>query len=79
MVLDSPLLSRHDIAIVREAIRGLLVDGDSPETAALAAKVRKLIDAGVMSPPAGEIASTIYAYGGPSLLDRELDLLLADE
>ncbi|SPM41484.1 hydrolase [Mycobacterium numidiamassiliense] len=76
MVLDSPLLSRHDIAIVREAIRGLLVDGDSPETAALAAKVRKLIDAGLMSPPAGEIAATIYAYGGPSLLDRELDLLL---
>lgn len=77
MVLDSPLLSRHDIVLVREAIRGLLVDGDSPETAALAAKVRKLIDAGLMSPPAGEIAATIYAYGGPALLDRELDLLLS--
>ncbi|HEY0225800.1 MAG TPA: alpha/beta hydrolase [Mycobacterium sp.] len=76
MVLDSPLLSRHDIVMVREAIRGLLVDGDTPETAALAAKVRKLVDAGLMTPTSGEIAATIYAYGGPALLDRELDLLL---
>jgi pimeloyl-ACP methyl ester carboxylesterase len=76
MILDSPLLSRHDIEIVRNAIRGLLVDGDAPETAALAPKVRKLIDAGVMTPAAGEVAATIYAYGGASLLDRELDLLL---
>ena len=38
MILDSPLLSRHDIALVRDAIRGLLVDGDTPETAGLAPK-----------------------------------------
>src|SRR5271166_3420286 len=36
MILDSPLLSRHDIVIVRDAIRRLLVDGDTPETEALA-------------------------------------------
>jgi proline iminopeptidase len=77
MVLDSPLLSRHDILLVRDTIRELLVDGVSAETAPLAPKVRKLIDAGVMTPSAGEVASTIYAYGGASLLDRELDLLLA--
>ncbi|MEE3065171.1 MAG: alpha/beta fold hydrolase [Actinomycetota bacterium] len=77
MILDSPLLSRHDIAVVRRAVRGLLFDGDTPETAALAPKVRKLIDAGVMAGTAGEIATTIYAYGGPGLLDRELDLLLS--
>jgi pimeloyl-ACP methyl ester carboxylesterase len=76
MVLDSPLLSRHDIVLVREAIRGLLLDGETPETSALAPKVRKLIDAGVLTPSAGEIAATLYAYGGAPLLDRELDLLL---
>ncbi|OBA61178.1 alpha/beta hydrolase [Mycobacterium sp. 1100029.7] len=77
MILDSPLLSRHDIAIVRDAVRGLLFDGDSPETASLAPKVRKLVNDGVMSGAAGEIATTIYAYGGAPLLDRELDLLLS--
>lgn len=76
MVLDSPLLSRHDIALVRDAIRGLLLDGDTPETATLAPKVRRLVDAGMMTPSAGEVAGTIYAYGGAPLLDRELDLLL---
>jgi proline iminopeptidase len=77
MILDSPLLSRHDIALVRDAIRGLLVYGDTPDTAALAPKVRKLIDSGLMTGSAGEIATTIYAYGGATLLDRELDLLLS--
>jgi pimeloyl-ACP methyl ester carboxylesterase len=76
MILDSPLLSRHDIVIVRDAIRGLLVDGDTPETEALAPKVRKLIAAGLMTPAAGQVAGTIYVYGGAPLLDRELDLLL---
>lgn len=77
MILDSPLLSRHDIVIVRAAVRGLLFAGDTPETAALATKVRKLVDCGLLSGSAGEIATTIYAYGGASLLDRELDLLLS--
>lgn len=77
MILDSPLLSRHDIVIVRAAVRGLLFAGDTPETVALATKVRKLVDSGLLSGSAGEIATTIYAYGGASLLDRELDLLLS--
>ncbi|BBX42478.1 alpha/beta hydrolase [Mycobacterium simiae] len=77
MILDSPLLSRHDIVIVRDAVRGLFFDGDTPETAALATKARKLFDSGLLSGSAGEIATTIYAYGGASLLDRELDLLLS--
>jgi pimeloyl-ACP methyl ester carboxylesterase len=76
MVLDSPLLSRHDIVIVRRAIRRLLLRGDSPETASLAPKVRKLVDAGVMTASATQVVATIYGYGGPTLLDRELDLLL---
>jgi proline iminopeptidase len=76
MILDSPLLSQHDIAIVRDAIRGLLLKGASRETAALAPKVRKLVEAGVMTASAGQVAATIYGYGGAGLLDRQLDLLL---
>ncbi|OCB38555.1 alpha/beta hydrolase [Mycobacterium malmoense] len=76
MILDSPLLSRHDIVIVRRAIRRLLLRGDSPETAALAPKMRKLVDAGAMTPAATQVVATIYGYGGADLLERELDLLL---
>ncbi|GAA4541195.1 alpha/beta fold hydrolase [Mycobacterium paraffinicum] len=76
MILDSPLLSRHDIVIVRRAIRRLLLRGDSPETAALAPKMRKLVDAGVMTAAATQVVATIYGYGGADLLERELDLLL---
>ncbi|EFG74855.1 hydrolase, alpha/beta domain protein [Mycobacterium parascrofulaceum ATCC BAA-614] len=76
MILDSPLLSRHDIVIVRRAIRRVLLRGDSPETAALAPKMRKLVDAGAMTPAATQVVATIYGYGGADLLERELDLLL---
>jgi len=76
MILDSPLLSRHDIVIVRRAIRRLLLKGDSPETAPLAPKVRKLVDDGVMTASATQVVATIYGYGGATLLDRQLDLLL---
>ena len=64
LILDSPLLSRHDIALVRSALRGLLLNGDSPETAALAPKVRRLVDAGIMTASAGQVAATVYGYGG---------------
>ncbi len=76
MILDSPLLSHDDIAFERDAIRGLLLRGDSPETAALAPKVRRLVDAGVMTASAAQVAATVYGYGGARLLDRQLDLLL---
>ncbi|MFY2860395.1 alpha/beta fold hydrolase [Mycobacterium sp. THU-M104] len=76
MVLDSPLLSRHDIALVRDAVRGLLLGGDGPETAALAPKMRTLVEAGVMTASGGDVAAWMYGYGGPALLDRQLDLLL---
>ncbi|WP_322859168.1 alpha/beta hydrolase [Mycobacterium europaeum] len=76
MVLDSPLLSRHDIVIVRRAIRRLLLRGDSRETAALAPKMRKLVDAGVMTAATTQVVATIYGYGGADLLERQLDLLL---
>lgn len=76
MVLDSPVLGRHDIAAVRDAIRGLLWYGDHPDTAAIAHKVRRLAEAGVMTPTAAQLAAAVYGYGGASLLDRQLDLLL---
>ncbi|ORB18266.1 alpha/beta fold hydrolase [Mycobacterium noviomagense] len=76
MVLDSPVLSRHDIAAVRDAIRRVLWYGDHPETAAIAPKVRRLAEAGVMTPTAAQLAAAVYGYGGASLLNRQLDLLL---
>jgi len=76
MILDSPLLSNRDIEAVREAIRGLLLNGDDPETAELAPKVRRLVDDGVLTPAAGQLAAAVYGYGGAQLLDRQLNLLL---
>lgn len=76
MVLDSPLLCRHDMVAVRDALRGLLWDGESPAAAALAAKVRMLTAAGVMDPAGAQVAATLYGYGGATLLERQLDLLL---
>ena len=76
MILDSPLLSRDDIAMVRDAIRGLLLKGDSRETSALAPKVRRLVDSGVMTATGGQVAARLYGYGGAALLDRQLDSLL---
>ena len=76
MVLDSPLLSRHDIVSVRRASRRLLLRGDGPETVALAPKMRKRVDAGVMTAAATQVVATIYGYGGADLLERQLDLLL---
>src|ERR1700712_2836388 len=43
MILDSPLLAADDIDLVREATRRVLWDGEEPETAELAAKVRRLV------------------------------------
>jgi len=76
MILDSPLLSNRDIEHAREAIRGVLLDGDRPDTAELAAKVRRLVNDGVLTPSSGQIAATVYGFGGAELLDRQLDLLL---
>lgn len=76
MILDSPVLSSQDITIVRDAIRGRLLEGDNPETAALAPKMRQLVDAGIMTASAGQIAATVYGHGGAELLERQLDLLL---
>ncbi|HZQ33662.1 MAG TPA: alpha/beta fold hydrolase [Mycobacterium sp.] len=76
MILDSPVLSGDDIEEVRTAIRRVLWDGTDSETAELAPKVRRLVDEGVLTPAAGQLAGAVYGFGGPELLNRQLDLLL---
>jgi proline iminopeptidase len=76
MVLDSPVLSAHDIDAVREETRRLLWDGDDPETAALAPKIRQLVGDEVLTPAATQLAAAVYGFAGPAVLHRQLDLLL---
>lgn len=76
MVLDSPLLSADDIVLVRQATRRLFWEGDDPETAKLAPKVRRLVDEGVLTPTAAQLAVGMYGLVGPDVLHRQLDLLL---
>jgi proline iminopeptidase len=77
MVLDSPLLSADDIEVVRQATRQRLWDGDHPETAELAPKVRRLVADGVLTPAAAQLAVGMYGLVGPDVLSRQLDLLLS--
>ena len=77
MILDSPVLSADDIDAVRAETRRLLWDGDTPETADLAAKVRQLVDQDKLSPEAAQLAAAVYGFAGPAVLRRQLDLLLA--
>jgi proline iminopeptidase len=76
MVLDSPLLSAYDIDAVRDEIRRVLYDGDDPDAAELAPKVRRLVDDGLLTPAAGQLAAAVYGLAGPAVLSRQLDLLL---
>ena len=76
MILDSPVLSADDVDVVRTAIRQVLWDGTDSETADLAPKVRQLVGNGVLTPAAGQLAAAVYGFGGPALLNRQLDLLL---
>jgi proline iminopeptidase len=77
MILDSPVLSADDIDAVRDETRRLLWDGDTPETADLARKVRQLVDQDMLSPVAAQLAAGVYGLAGPVVLRRQLDLLLA--
>jgi proline iminopeptidase len=76
MVLDSPVLSAQDIDAVREAARRLFWNGDDPETADLALKVRRLVGDDELTPAATQLAIAVYGLAGPTLLRRQLDLLL---
>lgn len=76
MILDSPLLTGDDFELVRETLRSVLWQGRDPDTTDLADKIRRLVDDGVMTPTAAQLAAAVYEFGGPSLLNRQLDLLL---
>jgi len=78
MVLDSPLLNRDDIEIVRRELRGLLWHGREPETVDLAAKMRELVDHGAITASDAQLAAALYGIGGPSMINRLFDLLLDD-
>lgn len=80
MILDSPLLNRDDIEIVRRELRDLLWHGlaPDPQTSELAAKVRKLADDGALTAADAQLAATLYGLGGADLLHRLFDLLLDD-
>lgn len=76
MILDSPLLSAHDIDDVRVAVRRVLWDGEG-ENAELADKVHRLVADGVLTAAATRLATELYGLGGPDLLGKQLDLLLS--
>lgn len=76
MILDSPLLNRDDIEIVRDELRRLLWHGDDSDTADLAAKVRELAEQGALTPSDAQLAAALYGIGGEGMLHRLFDLLL---
>ena len=59
------VVGRLTLAEVECALRTLaeLWDGDDPEAAELAPKVRKLVDDGVLSPAAGQLTAAVYGLG----------------
>lgn len=76
MILDSPLLNRHDIEIVRRELRELFWQGRDPGTSELAAKVRELTEQDAMTPGDAQLAAALYGIGGEAMLHRLFDLLL---
>lgn len=76
MILDSPLLNRDDIEVVRDELRRLLWHGGDPDTADLAAKVRELAEQGALTPSDAQLAAALYGIGGEGMLHRLFDLLL---
>ena len=76
MVLDSPLLSGADIDEVRAQTRRVLWDGTGDSTG-VAAKVRRLVGAGVITDRDVPLIGDMYGVAGPEVLSRQLELLLA--
>lgn len=77
MVLDSPVLSVvDDLRAVRAHLRGLLWEGTEPATARCAALLRRLVaDGTVPAEETGRVATAVYEFGGPELLERLLTAL----
>lgn len=72
MVLDSAMASAGDHVVVRAHARDLLWDGGTPQTAAVARLLHRLIDSGVDRDEACEVARIVYEFAGPRTLHRLL-------
>src|SRR5699024_10098482 len=69
MVLDSPILSSDDVAVVRAYRRGLLWDG----AGRLPELVRELVAAGTVPlPELGHVVQVVHEFAGPETLERLL-------
>ena len=76
MVLDSPMLTARDNAVVRSHLRRVLWDGGVPETARSAALLRKLVAAEVVpAEQVGAVIPPVYEFAGPAALEQLLTAL----
>lgn len=79
LVLDSPTLSAHEADIRREHARSLLWRGSDQTTAATARRLRSLVlDHGLEPQKLGQVARTLFEFGGTDLLDAYLAQLAGD-
>lgn len=66
LVLDSPMLSARDSAVVKEILRSILWAGDTPATRESARIVRELHAAGTYpDDPGAAVPRAVYEFAGP--------------
>lgn len=71
LVLDSPILSAGDSEVVKENLRSVLWEGQTPATAESARIVRELWARGdYPDDPGGAVPRAIYEFAGPSVWER---------
>ena len=76
MFLDATMVSSEDGEAQREYNRGLFLRGQSPETARIAGRVRKLLAFGkATDEELTEVVPPIYEFLGPRVLERLLALV----
>ena len=77
MILDSPVLSAGDVDVVRDC-DPTACSGTEPIWRQPIWRRRSANWYGnaVLTPAAGQLAAAVYGFGGPALLNRQLDLLL---
>lgn len=74
MVLDSTASSAAEDEVTRDHLRRLFWHGDDPRTAAPTAKLRSLVDEGMVpTEETGLVVPVAYEFGGVPLVDRLLD------
>ncbi|MFB9902557.1 alpha/beta fold hydrolase [Allokutzneria oryzae] len=78
MVLDSTYSTVSDFTVARDEVRRVLWEGRDPATARIAAKLRDLVDNGVIpAEQTGSVVPVFYELGGPDMVDRLLDAVAA--